>query len=274
MTTLAGMTRKTAAAPCARGTRCSGSARPLDLVGEVGVVELRVLVAVPLGHDRAEHDLEAVVVQRALAGQALHLAVLADERRFADAQMQVAAAIDDEAAEERVDLGLIEAVRRLGVGVHADLGARAVAGGRRFGLRGDRGRRGRRGAPLWRIGSDAGLEETGHHAVAHGEAPVGGAVGEGRVTPLVEVHIDVGRRDLLDQRRELRRGDRLLGDGARDAREIELRAVVGLQQQRRRTIGQQRGKETVEMGHEARDSGFGTRGTTGPVVPGPSCRGH
>ena len=65
-----------------------------DLVGEVGVVELLVLLPVPLRHDRADHQLEPVVARAAgWSVEPLHLAVAANDRRLADAQMEVAAAL-------------------------------------------------------------------------------------------------------------------------------------------------------------------------------------
>ena len=101
----AGMTRKTAPAPCrSRNTFARNLRQAGDFVGEVGVVPRFVLGAVDRRHDRRQQLHDDVGRQRAGAVvQAAHLAILAHHRRHRRTEVQVRGLHLEHAPEHRVD---------------------------------------------------------------------------------------------------------------------------------------------------------------------------
>ena len=90
----------------------------------------------------------------------------------------------------------------------------------------------------------------GDHAVARGEDAIARLVLERGIAPDIDRRMLRLRRDLFHQRDELRGRERLLGDRPGDAGIVELRAVIGLEEEGRGALGHERGEEFVEMGHE------------------------
>src|SRR5439155_22987661 len=80
-----------------------GAAR--DVVREVRVVRVPELHAIALGHDRPQHAVEVRVLEGVPSFHAMHLAVQADDRRLATAEVEVGCAPLYSGAEELLEGG-------------------------------------------------------------------------------------------------------------------------------------------------------------------------
>ena len=80
------------------------SRHAIELVGVVGIVVLLVLEPVPLRHDRTDHA-EHLLVGQGRAVLPHHLAVISQDGRLRDAEMQIGRALLHHEAQEIVDAG-------------------------------------------------------------------------------------------------------------------------------------------------------------------------